>query len=371
MIDTRPVAGIVREAELSEAQILANCRDDLSVCSWRVGKWASLWVRKYARGRTDADFAQQVGLSGDQVRQRRQVWETFADVRGEYTHLTFSHFYAALTWDDSTECLKWADEQQATVAEMKAWRRAMRGEDLTQQPGGEGESEAEDAENGLPERANGNPSATQPSSSGPSGREARDQPDDAPARTKKRAAQGAQPDLPPDPGEDVASTELTVERSEIDTYVLELRRMAKEVEKKFPIGDEAAEFADECRSVAQRLDPAGRQIIKKFDPREIALPVVLHTDEFVAAWRDFCDFRRKEKRKPISETEAQAKLKEWSKFPAAVVVAAIRETIVQGWQGVFPEKVKLGGSGANTVAAANQRSEDRLSLLGDFARGDE
>ena len=37
----------------------------------------------------------------------------------------------ALTWDDALECLKWAEEMQATVAEMRAWRRAQRGEDLT------------------------------------------------------------------------------------------------------------------------------------------------------------------------------------------------------------------------------------------------
>ena len=40
-------------------------------------------------------------------------------------------FSPIATWDDAPECLQWADENQATVAEMKAWRRALRGEDLT------------------------------------------------------------------------------------------------------------------------------------------------------------------------------------------------------------------------------------------------
>ena len=48
-----------------------------------------------------------------------------------YPSLKWSHFYAALNWDDAPECLQWADENQSTVAEMKAWRRALRGEDLT------------------------------------------------------------------------------------------------------------------------------------------------------------------------------------------------------------------------------------------------
>ena len=44
--------------------------------------------------------------------------------------MKWSHFYAAINWDDAAECLQWADDVQAGVAEMKAWRRAQRGEDL-------------------------------------------------------------------------------------------------------------------------------------------------------------------------------------------------------------------------------------------------
>jgi hypothetical protein len=36
-----------------------------------------------------------------------------------------------LNWDDSRDCLSWADETRSTVAEMRAWRRAQRGEDLS------------------------------------------------------------------------------------------------------------------------------------------------------------------------------------------------------------------------------------------------
>src|SRR5690606_2568366 len=38
----------------------------------------------------------------------------------------------AINWDDAPEVLQWAQENDATVAEMKAWRRAMHGEDLTE-----------------------------------------------------------------------------------------------------------------------------------------------------------------------------------------------------------------------------------------------
>lgn len=126
----------------SEQDLVQIARDALSRCNWIVGKCAAEWTQRYARGRTDADFAQLVGLSSDQVFQRRRVWETFGDVYEDYPALRWSHFYIAVNWDDSAECLQWADENGATVAEMRAWRRAMRGEDVA-------EAEVETAETSL------------------------------------------------------------------------------------------------------------------------------------------------------------------------------------------------------------------------------
>jgi len=114
----------------TEDGLISRAQIAVSHCNWEVGECAGLWTKRYARGRTDADFATLVGLTADQVYQRRRVWETFGDVHGEYTNLRWSHFYSALNWDDAAECLQWANEIEATVAEMKAWRRAQRGEDL-------------------------------------------------------------------------------------------------------------------------------------------------------------------------------------------------------------------------------------------------
>lgn len=118
----------------SEAELVSRAQSAVSTCNWVVGECAALWTRKYAKGRTDADFAAMVGLSPDQVYQRRRVWETFGDVHPDYAALKWSHFYVALKWDDAPQCLAWAEENEATVAEMKAWRRANRGEDLTTEP---------------------------------------------------------------------------------------------------------------------------------------------------------------------------------------------------------------------------------------------
>lgn len=118
-------------SKMTEEQLIELARQVLSDSSWVIGECAAQWTKKYAKGRTDADFGAMVGLSGDQIYQRRRVWETFGDVREQYSILKWSHYYVALTWDDAPECLQWAEENKATVAELKAWRRALNGEDLS------------------------------------------------------------------------------------------------------------------------------------------------------------------------------------------------------------------------------------------------
>lgn len=115
----------------TERELIESARLALSSCNWTVGECAAKWCERYSRGRNDADFGAMVGLSGDQIYQRRRVWEQFADVVDDHSQLKWSHFYVALTWEDRDEVLAWADENQATVAEMKAWRRMQNGEDLT------------------------------------------------------------------------------------------------------------------------------------------------------------------------------------------------------------------------------------------------
>lgn len=115
----------------SEEQLVQRAQAALSRCNWEIGECAAMWTQRFARGRTDADFGALIGLSGDQVYQRRRVWETFNDVHERYSELKWSHFYAALNWDDAADCLQWAQDMSATVAEMKAWRRAQHGEDLS------------------------------------------------------------------------------------------------------------------------------------------------------------------------------------------------------------------------------------------------
>ncbi len=115
----------------TEKELIQRAQTAVSQCNWTVGECAVQWTKKFARGRTDADFGELVGMSGDQVYQRRRVCETFTDVKDNYSALKWSHFYIALNWDSAADCLNWANENEATIAEMKAWRRLQLGEDVT------------------------------------------------------------------------------------------------------------------------------------------------------------------------------------------------------------------------------------------------
>ena len=115
-----------------EREAIKTAQACVSHANWTVGHCACEWVMRFARGRTDADLGALVGMSGDQVYQRRRVYETFADVKDSYPMLLWSHFFVALNWDDAALCLEWANENGATIAEMKAWRRLQRGEDVTE-----------------------------------------------------------------------------------------------------------------------------------------------------------------------------------------------------------------------------------------------
>ena len=116
---------------MTEDELVEEAVSVVSDCQWTVGQIASHWTKRFAKGRGDAAFGERLGISPDSVYQRRRVWETFADVRDQYPRLKWSHFLIALTWDDAADCLTWAEDMQATVSEMRAWRRAQRGEDLS------------------------------------------------------------------------------------------------------------------------------------------------------------------------------------------------------------------------------------------------
>ena len=127
--DRAGIVASVSVADLTEEALVARARSAVSLESWVVGECASQWTKRLARGRSDGDFGMLLGLSREQVCARRLVFEKF-DGHATRAALSWSHYYAALSWEDADHVLQWAADAEATVAEMRAWRRAQHGQDL-------------------------------------------------------------------------------------------------------------------------------------------------------------------------------------------------------------------------------------------------
>lgn len=72
----------------------------------------------------------------------------------------------------------------------------------------------------------------------------------------------------------------------------------------------------------------------KFRAESSEIPPTLATPEFVAAWADWCSYKR-ERGQSLRSRTAKAQLGEMNNWGESVAIAAIRKSIVNGWTGVF------------------------------------
>lgn len=98
---------------------------------WEFGKVAHAYVDENKYG-TDADFAEKVGSQQQRVNECRRIFATRTDYRSS-GKITWTHLRVSLAWDDWQECLDWAAATEASVAEMRAWRRAKNGENIREE----------------------------------------------------------------------------------------------------------------------------------------------------------------------------------------------------------------------------------------------
>jgi hypothetical protein len=80
-------------------------------------------------------------------------------------------------------------------------------------------------------------------------------------------------------------------------------------------------------------DGKGMQGETQFPPR-------LDTPKFREAWGKFIDYRKRQKFKPLLPESIREKLASLAEYGPDISVIAIGETIGNGWQGIFPEKVR-------------------------------
>lgn len=71
----------------------------------------------------------------------------------------------------------------------------------------------------------------------------------------------------------------------------------------------------------------------------VVVPPELDTDEFRAAWGKWKAERAAKRIKPYTPDGEREQFRNLAPFGPAVAIAAIRHSIAQGWQGLFPHKV--------------------------------
>lgn len=151
----------------AEAECIRRARECLN-SNWELGRLAAEWTSKHARGRGDADFAELVECDDGTIRQARSVWQRFG-ISYSGTKLSWTHFRAALAWDDAEHWLQQAEELELSVADMRRMRGMTLPADSHDEPPGaqeeEQEDEAEQAEEQPPapkRRGPRKPKATDP-----------------------------------------------------------------------------------------------------------------------------------------------------------------------------------------------------------------
>lgn len=92
------------------------------------------------------------------------------------------------------------------------------------------------------------------------------------------------------------------------------------------------------------------------------MPPELDNDAFRGAWSDWIANRREKRIKPYTERGEKAQWKALAKFGSAVAIEAIENSIRNGWQGLFPEKVQRSTGGYQTPIE-RQNEQTKRSLL--------
>ena len=72
----------------------------------------------------------------------------------------------------------------------------------------------------------------------------------------------------------------------------------------------------------------------KFKAEDAEIPATLSSPDFVAAWADWCAYKR-ERKQTLTRQTAKAQIKEMDKWGATLAVDRIRLSILRGWTGVF------------------------------------
>jgi hypothetical protein len=101
----------------------------VSTTNWEKGRIICDWRASIvAENRPASEYADETwagivgGVTGQHVGRLRRVYERFGEVHGSYEGLFWSHFQAALDWDDAEMWLEGALQNDWSVSQMRARR---------------------------------------------------------------------------------------------------------------------------------------------------------------------------------------------------------------------------------------------------------
>lgn len=98
----------------------------------------------------------------------------------------------------------------------------------------------------------------------------------------------------------------------------------------------------------------------------IEIPDSLDTDSFKSAWADWLAYRR-ERRLTTTERTVKAQLANLAAWGETAAVEAIRDSIANGWQGLFRPKLKDLGSGSTHESAWSKTAKALEELRADVS----
>lgn len=127
-------------AELAQP-FVGQWKELISTTNWEKGRIISDWRNALIDSGTDSQqysdeaWARRVGgVTAPHVGRLRRVWDRFASTYDTYDHLYWSHFLAALDWDDAPMWLEGASREGWSVAGMREKRWEALGAVESQRP---------------------------------------------------------------------------------------------------------------------------------------------------------------------------------------------------------------------------------------------
>lgn len=84
------------------------------------------------------------------------------------------------------------------------------------------------------------------------------------------------------------------------------------------------------------------------------MPSILETEAFKSAWLDYVAYRITAKLKPLKPLSVKAQWQEFTQWGEERAIQAIRDTIRQGWQGIF--EPKSGGKTHGKISSSTRNS---------------